>query len=136
MFSEEASKHFPPKQSEDMTIKFHPDAHKTINCKVYPLTGDERKLLWEWLQEQQALEWIFQGASEITSPVFLIDKRERGEKRVVQDYREVNKWTIRDNNPLPNIQTALEQLNGKTLFSKFNIRWGYNNIWIAEGDQH
>src|ERR1700730_14106234 len=52
------------------------------------------------------------------------------------DFREVNKWTICDNNPLPNLQTALERLNGKTLFSKFDIRWGYNNIRIAEEDQH
>ena len=35
VFSEEASKRFPPKRSEDMTIKFHPGAPKCINCKVY-----------------------------------------------------------------------------------------------------
>src|ERR1700716_811405 len=42
---------------------------------------------------------------------------------------------IRDNNPLPSIKQAIERLHGKTLFSKFDIRWGYNNIKI-EGDQH
>jgi hypothetical protein len=52
------------------------------------------------------------------------------------DYRKVNSYTVNDNNPLPNIQVALEQLHGKTLFSKFDIRWGYNNIRIAEEDQH
>jgi hypothetical protein len=29
----------------------------------------------------------------------------------------------------------IEQLHGKTLFSKFNICMGYNNIRIADGDQ-
>src|SRR6266566_2701737 len=52
------------------------------------------------------------------------------------DYREVNKWTVRNNNPLPNIREALERLQGKSLFSKFDIRWGYNNIRIKEGDRH
>jgi hypothetical protein len=52
------------------------------------------------------------------------------------DYRQLNKHTVRDNNPLPNIQSALERLHGKLLFSKFDICWGYNNIRIAEEDQH
>jgi hypothetical protein len=30
----------------------------------------------------------------------------------------------------------MERLHGKTLFSKFDIRMGYNNIWIAEEDQY
>jgi hypothetical protein len=28
----------------------------------------------------------------------------------------------------------MERLHGKTLFSKFNIRMGYNNIQIVEED--
>jgi hypothetical protein len=31
---------------------------------------------------------------------------------------------------------AIERLHGKRLFSKFDIQWGYNNIRIAEEDQH
>ena len=52
------------------------------------------------------------------------------------DYREVNKWTVHNNNPLLNIWEALENLRNKTLFSKFDIRWGYNNIRIAKEDQY
>ena len=52
------------------------------------------------------------------------------------DYRKLNQYTIHDNNPLPNIQLALEQLHGKRLFSKFDIQWGYNNIRIKEEDQY
>jgi hypothetical protein len=51
------------------------------------------------------------------------------------DYRKINEHTITDHNALPNIQEAIERLHGKRLFSKFDIRWGYNNIQIAEGDQ-
>ena len=42
---------------------------------------------------------------------------------------------IHDNYPLPLIKTILEQLQGRSLFMKFNIRWGYNNIQIKEGDE-
>jgi len=33
------------------------------------------------------------------------------------------------------IKTILEQLQGRSLFTKFDIRWGYNNIRIKEGDK-
>ena len=52
------------------------------------------------------------------------------------DYREINKWTIQDNNPLPNINTALENLKGGQLFSKFDLRWGYKNIRIKPEDRN
>ena len=41
-----------------------------------------------------------------------------------------------DKHPLPLIADLIEQLHGKTLYTKFNICSGYNNIRIAEGSQH
>ena len=52
------------------------------------------------------------------------------------DYREINKWTVKDNNPLPNIRTALENLREGELFSKFDLRWGYKNLRIKTEDQY
>ena len=51
------------------------------------------------------------------------------------DYRTLNKWTVRDNYPLPLISNIIKRLQGKTLFSKFDIHWGYNNIHIKEEDR-
>ena len=51
------------------------------------------------------------------------------------DYRILNKWTVRDNYPLPLITNIIERLQSKTLFSKFDIRWGYNNIRIKKEDR-
>ena len=42
---------------------------------------------------------------------------------------------MQDTYPLPLINTILEQLQGKELFIKFDIRWKYNNIQIKEEDQ-
>jgi len=44
------------------------------------------------------------------------------------EYRRVNAWTVRDHNPMLGIREAMEKLEGKMLFSKFDIRHGYNNI--------
>jgi len=37
---------------------------------------------------------------------------------------------------MPRIQEAMEKLQGKTLFSKFDICHGYNNICLAKEDRH
>src|SRR5712672_1772206 len=41
-----------------------------------------------------------------------------------------------DVTPLPHISSILEELRGKALFSKFNIRAGYNNIRIRTEDTY
>jgi Reverse transcriptase (RNA-dependent DNA polymerase) len=119
-----------------MRIPLHPDAPKMINCKVYPLTREEEDYVCQFLKEEQEKEYIYPGASPIVSPTFVREKKEAGEKQIIMDYRQVNKYTIRDNDVMVNIHTILESLTGKELFSKFNIRWGYKNIRIAEEDQH
>ena len=90
----------------------------------------------KFLAKELELGRIKEGLSPYTSPVYFINKKDSEEKRIIMDYCEVNKWTIRDNNPLPNIWEALENLRNKTLFSKFDIQWGYNNIRIAKRDQY
>jgi hypothetical protein len=136
VFSEEAAKRFPPDREENMTIKLKPDAPDVINCKIYPLTKDERELLQKWILEEEALGRIYAGSSQYTAPVYFIGKKDSQEKQIIMDYQCLNKWTIHDNNPLPNITTAMECFHGKTLFSKFDIHMGYNNIRIAKEDQY
>ena len=119
-----------------MTIPLKEGSPDVINCKVYLLTREERGLLEKFLAKELELGRIKEGPSPYTSPVYFINKKDSEEKRIIMDYRKVNKWTVRDNNPLPNIQEALENLRNKTLFSKFDIRWGYNNIRIAKKDQY
>ena len=54
---------------------------------------------------------------------------------MVQDYRYLNEWTIKNNYPLPLISNVLENIGTKKLFTKMDLRWGYNNVRIKEGDE-
>ena len=54
---------------------------------------------------------------------------------MVQDYRYLNEWTIKNNYPLPLISDVLENIGMKKLFTKMDLRWGYNNVRIKEGDE-
>ena len=62
-------------------------------------------------------------------------RKKDGKFRPVQDYQQLNKWTIPNKYPLPLITELIHDLAGKQLFSKFDVRWGYNNICIKEGDE-
>jgi len=54
---------------------------------------------------------------------------------MVQDYRYLNEWTVKNNYPLSLISDVLENIGMKKLFTKMDLRWGYNNVRIKEGDE-
>ena len=67
-------------------------------------------------------------------PVFFVGKKDR-KKRMVQDYRYLNEWMIKNNYLLPLISDVLENIGMKKIFTKMDLRWRYNNVRIKEGDE-
>jgi len=56
-------------------------------------------------------------------------------RRMVQDYRYVNKFTVKNSYPLLLISDLVDNIGTKRVFMKMDLRWGYNNIRIKEGDK-
>ena len=54
---------------------------------------------------------------------------------MVQDYRYLNEWTIKNNYPLPLISDIIENIGIKKVFTKIDIWQEYNNVQIKEGDE-
>src|SRR6195952_1849897 len=70
----------------------------------------------------------------MASPVFFVKKKD-GALRFVQDYRALNAMTVKNRYPLPLINDLINQLKGARFFTKLDIRWGFNNVRIREGDE-
>jgi len=102
--------------------------------KVYPLSREVREEVREFVKEQLRKGYIRLSKSPQIVPVFFVGKKD-GKKRMVQDYRYLNEWTIKNNYPLPLILDVLENIGMKKLFTKMDLRWGYNNVRIKEGDE-
>ncbi len=91
------------------------------------LSQIEQEELKEFLKEHLARGIIRPSKSPYTAAFFFIRKKNR-KLRPVQDYRPINMWTIRNKYPLLLIPQQTDRLRGCTLFTKFNIRWGYNAV--------
>ena len=68
------------------------------------------------------------------APVFFVGKKD-GKKQMVQDYRYLNEQRIKNNYPLPLILDIVENIGTKKVFTKMDLRWGYNNLLIKKGDE-
>lgn len=54
--------------------------------------------------------------------------------RLCIDYRQLNKVTIKNKDPLPRIEDLFDQLNGATLFFKIDLRSVYYQVNIKGDD--
>ena len=68
------------------------------------------------------------------APVFFVGKKD-SKKRMVQDYWYLNEWIIKNNYPLLLISDIVKNIGTKKMFTKLDLRWEYNNIWIKEEDE-
>jgi len=135
VFSEEASEWFPDRHPWDHAIELKEDAPTSINCHVYPLSPKEKEEQHKFLSQNLCLQRIWHSKSPYASGFFLIWKKD-GKFHPVQDYCNLNKWTIPNKYPLPLISELIYDLAEKRLFSKFDIHWGHNNICIKEGNEY
>jgi len=94
----------------------------------------EEESLREFINEQLQKGYIRPSKSPYASPFFFIKKKD-GKLQPVQDYRKLNSLTVKNQYPLPLIPELIDRLCNATLFTKLDIRWGYNNVQIKEGDQ-
>ena len=88
---------------------------------MYPFSREEREKVREFVKEQLRKGYIRPLKSPQTAPVFFVGKKD-GKKRMVQDYRYLNEWTIKNNYPLPLISDVLENIGTKKVFTKLDLR--------------
>jgi len=102
--------------------------------KLYPLSPDELELLKEYLDEMLKNGKIRPSKSSPGTPIFFA-KQANGKLRIVGDYRGLKAITIKDKYPLPLTTTLREQVGTSQIFSKLDLKVGFDLLRIAEGDE-
>ena len=126
IFSKKATSRFPFRKPWDHTIDLK-DTFKPKKGQLIPLSPEEQKEVSEFVDEQLTKGYIYPSKSKQTSPVFIMPKKD-SRKQMVQDYRYLNEYTVRNNYPLPLISQLVNKLKGSQCFTKMDLWLGYNNV--------
>jgi len=134
VFSKHKSERMPLQKLYNHAIDFMEGTKLPKPAKVYPLSLVERNSLDTWIDEELRKGYIHSSTSPIAALFFFVKKHD-GSLQPVMDYRALNAITVKNCYPIPRIADLIESLSKASIFTKINLRWGYNNVRIREGDE-
>lgn len=101
-----------------------------VRSAPFRLGWDDQEILEAYVKEMLDLDLIEKSQGTWTSPLFLIDKVEKGSKRVVCDLRRANEQIVKNNFPMATVSELTEATAGSKIFSVFDCTSGYHQLEI------
>ncbi len=101
---------------------------KPYHCRPYPILHKHKAILMKELKRLcniGALEW--QPSLQWVSPTFIIPNK-NSTVCTISDFRELNKRIVRKPYPIPKISMILQELEGFTYATAFDLNMGYYTI--------
>jgi len=99
------------------------ETFKPRKGRIYLLSKNEREEVQNFVKDQLRKGYI--------RPSKLQDES----KRMVMDYQNLNSQTVKNNYLLSLITELIDNMGSKKVFTKMDLRWGFNNMRIKEGDE-
>ena len=132
------------KNSNSLTRAVHGDGHRIPFLKKPPLISrrrvrnyttpaDDITLLqqkWEKLAQDDVASKIKDGSKGFYARSFLIPKKEKREKRLINDLRPLNRCVKASKTRVPGLQSALSSLKKGDWLSVFDMKDGHCNVLI------
>ena len=133
VFPQELPEGLPPLRGIEHQIDLVPGA-QIPNRPAYRRNPQEALKVQRQVDELLAKRYVRESVSPCAVPTLLVPKR-NGTWRMCIDSKSVNNITIKYRLPIPRIDDMLDELTGTQWFSKVDLRSGYHQIRMKEGDE-
>jgi hypothetical protein len=133
VFLEEMPSGLSPIRGIEHQIDFIPRVVSS-NRPAYRSNSEETKELQRQVKDLLSKEYVRESMSPYAIPVLLVPKKD-GPWRMCIDCKGANIITVKYRHPIPRLDDMLDELHGSCIFSKIDLKSGYHQIIMKEGDE-
>ena len=123
-----------PKRTSLTTCKINLTTDKAVRSKPYPVPQAMRETIRKEIEDMLRLGVIERSESPYGHPIVIVKKADGGNRFCI-DFRQLNKVTVFDPEPIPNPQDLFAQLAQSKWYSKIDLTKGYWQLPLEEADK-
>jgi len=132
VFPNDTPSGLPPFRGIEHQIDFVPGA-SIPNRPAYRRYPEETNELQRQVDELMGKGYISESISPCAVHVLLMPTKDET-WRICVEFRAINNITVKYRHPIPRLDDMLDELHGSCIFSKIDLKSGYHQIRMKEGD--
>ncbi|XP_060073585.1 uncharacterized protein LOC132553365 [Ylistrum balloti] len=105
--------------------------NEPVRAKNYPIPYNLKETIREEVEKMLKMRVIEKSDAPYAAPVVIVRKKD-GTNRFCIDYRQLNRVTIFDAEPMPNADDIFSRLSGNRYFSRLDLSKGYWQVPMEE----